>query len=142
MAIMKINGGNVTYNNALVYINGEKSEINEWIAGIDYDTGTQSDHVQALSETADPLAVNSINGSPSGTIRFFPGAFQMFWTLLNNRFTYFSLTIEEYATGNLEGDTHTVSIIAAKFDGHGNSISAQQAASMRNLRFKATKIIE
>lgn len=137
-----INGSAVVYNNAILYVNGAEYEVNGYIQGIQYDTGTQSEHVQTLNQYGDPIAVNPINGAPTATISFAPGAFGAIYALMNNRFVPISLTIEEYVTGNLEGNTHTLQIIGALPDGHSSSISPQSAASTKVMRFKAVKIIE
>lgn len=137
-----INGSAVVYNNAILYINGSEYEINGYIQGIQYDTGTQSEHIQTLTEFGDPIGVNPINDAPTATISFAPGAFLAIYSLMNTRFTPFSLTIEEYTTGNLDGNTHTLQIIGALPDGNSGNIGPQQAASTKTMRFKATKIVQ
>lgn len=139
---MTVNGMPVVYNNAVVFFDGAEAEINGYIQSIDYDTNAASDHVQTLTPDGVPIAVNPINVAPFATIRFAPGAFALFWQLMNTRFAPFTLTIESYTTGNLAGSTHTVSLVNCLFAGKSAQITPQTAASTNVLQLKCTNILD
>jgi hypothetical protein len=142
MALINVNGTPTAYNNVTVYIDGEEIEINGYIMGIDYDTGTSSEHLQTCTPNGVAKLINPINYAPSGSIRFAPGEFANFYALMNNRFTPFTLTFLEFTTGHQGGSAHSLTIKNALYAGSSGSMSPQQVASTKVFRFNATEILE
>jgi len=143
MPSITVNDQQVVYNNCLLYVNGnEAGDLNDFILSIRCSTGAQAKTPQALSANALPLKPNPINKEPTGTITFYSASFKdAFYSMLNNRFTYFSIIFTEYVTGQLEGNTHIFSITNALIDEVSNSITAQSEGSTYSLNFRAQDII-
>ena len=129
-----------TYNNCIITIDGEETEINGYLQGVSYNTGTGAGHVQTLNPTGDASGTNLTNYSPRGQLNFAPGMLANFYAFLNGR-RKFSLTINEYATGYLEGESHLIQIISAQLEQFGGNIAPMQTASTVTVDYIATKII-
>ena len=138
---INVNGTPQVFNNALLLLNGSNAiDIQGYIMGIRWTTGTQSEHVQTLNENAQPIAINPINSTPSGTITFAPGAFTTFYTFLNDRFTPFTLQFTYYTTGDLAGSTQDLLISGCKLDAVNGGVTPQSPANAGDFGFKATSI--
>jgi hypothetical protein len=127
------------YNNVIVRINDETFDLTGFITKITYYTGAQSAYFHGMNNEANPK-LNLVNQEPGGTIEFGSASgIQAFYTWLNSR-PRFSLTYEEYVTGQLGGDSHTVIIPEAIADGNSGSASAQSAANIKTFNFKSTTV--
>lgn len=142
MAQINVNGSPIVYNNAEVFINGSPDGmgINGYILGINYGLGSSSAHVQTLNPQGDPITVNRINSSPSGTITFAPSGWEYFWELLNNRNQKFDLAFSNYVTGQAGENTHTSQMLGVMLDDVQVSAAPMQPNSVVTFKFNATKI--
>lgn len=142
MPAIIVNDQEVVYNNCLLYVNGnEAGDLNDFIRSIRCSTGAQAKTPQALNPNGLPLKPNPINKEPTATITFYSASFKdAFYSMLNNRFTYFSIIFTEYVTGQVDGNQHVFSITNALVDEVNNAIDAQSEGSTYQLNVRAQDI--
>ena len=128
------------WNNAIITIDGEETEINGYLQGISFDTGKGAEHIQTLNQLAHAIGTNLINDAPSGSLIIAPGMFKNFYTFLNGR-KKFELQINEYTTGYLEGETHLIQVVNCQLSGVSGDIGPMRPASTMTVNFIATQVI-
>ena len=134
-----VNGTPVVFNNVILSIDGQTDVgVNGYITDISWSTGTQTEHVQTLNPSAQPITTNAVNSSPICSFSFAPMGEEAFYAILGDRWTKFTLLLTYYTTGYLEGTTKTVLIQNAQQDVQSGSSSAQRPANFGSISYKCT----
>lgn len=135
---INVNGTPVVFNNAIVIINGVESDINGYVTGINWSTGTQSEHVKTMTQSGNPITTNNVVSSPVATISFAPSTLPAFNALTNNKYNTISMVFEQYVTGNIGGATLSLLIENARVNENQGSSRSNSPQNDSSLSFVAT----
>lgn len=139
---MAININGIVYNNGIVAVDGLDADINGYITSISYDSGVAASHVTALTVDGTAPDTNAVMITPSVTLTFSPGSYGNFQTLMNDRFSKFTLNITEFATGNLAGATHIITFIGCQNAGTSGGSTSNSPQNTDTIKFVCRNIIQ
>lgn len=138
---INVNGTPVVFNNVLVSVDGDTDfPINEYLMGVTFSTGSQSDHVKTITKTGDPVTTNLVVSSPVATLTFAPMMADAFYTFLNNKYSTFTLQLIQYVTGNMAGPRKTLLIENSRINENSGGMKPNSSSNDGSVSIVATKI--